>query len=145
MVERPRAARRSRLTGTVMATDTTISLADQVFDQLRTVLDPCARHNGTRLSFVDLGMVEEVVDKGGGEILVRMLLDDPVCLFIVDIQSDVKTAAGAVDGVKAVEVEIIGDRLWTQDRLTAETQEKMARWKAIRAERAALRAAKEKR
>jgi metal-sulfur cluster biosynthetic enzyme len=121
------------------------TVADSVFEQLGTVIDPCARHNGTRLSFVDLGMVEEVVDKGDGVVLVRMLLDDPVCLFIVDIQAEVREAALRVEGVREVEIEIIGDRLWTQDRQTEETKAKIARWREIRAERRAARAAEETR
>lgn len=124
----------------------TTPTADLVFEQLKTVIDPCARHNGTQLSFVDLGMVEEVVDRGDGVVGVRMLLDDPVCLFMVDIQAEVRQAALRVEGVETVEIEIIGDRLWTQDRQTAETKAKIARWQAIRAERMkARRAVKETR
>ena len=121
-----------------MATTST-DLERQVLEQLGTVIDPCSRHNGTWLSFVDLGMVEEVVDEGGGTVRVRMLLDDPVCLFMVDIQSEIRQAAEAVAGVETVTIEIIGDELWTQDRLTPETKEKIARWQAVRAERAARR------
>lgn len=124
-------------------TSITASITDRVFAELRTVIDPCARHNGTRLTFVDLGMVEEVVDKGGGVVLVRLLLDDPVCLFMVDIQAEVRQAALRVSGVEAVEIEIIGDQLWTQDRLTDETKAKMARWRVIRVERAEQRTVKE--
>jgi metal-sulfur cluster biosynthetic enzyme len=114
-------------------------LEQEVLEKLGTVIDPCSRHNGTWLSFVDLGMVEEVVDDGAGAIRVRMLLDDPVCLFMVDIQSEVRKAAESVAGVESVAIEIIGDQLWTQDRLTPETKAKIARWQAIRAERAVQR------
>lgn len=121
-----------------MTTKTTaIGLEHQVLEQLGTVIDPCSRHNGTWLSFVDLGMVEGVIDEGDGRVRVRMLLDDPVCLFMVDIQSEVRQAAESVPGVESVAIEIIGDQLWTQDRLTPETKEKIARWQQIRAERAA--------
>lgn len=103
-----------------------------VWRALAGVLDPCSVHNGTRLSFVDLGMVEAVHIDDRGEAQIQLLLDDPVCIYLVDILTSVRDAALAVDGVNAVDVHIIGDELWSPDRLTPETQRKMRDWEAAR-------------
>jgi metal-sulfur cluster biosynthetic enzyme len=101
------------------------------------VIDPCSRFNGTHLSFVDLGMVEGLSEPEPGRVVVRLLLDDPFCLYMVDIRSSVRDALLDVPGVHHVDIEVIADRVWDPDMMTAETQAKYARWREIRRRRAA--------
>lgn len=108
--------------------------------RLATVLDPCGVRNGTRLSFVDLGMYDGAEEEAPGRVRVRMLLDDPVCMYMSEIHRSVRDAVLAIDGVEHVDVIFVGDRFWTPDRLTPQTQEKMARWRDIRQRRLAERA-----
>jgi len=112
--------------------------ADAIRDELTHVLDPCSVHNGTRLSFVDLGMVHSIDVDAGGHAIVRMLLDDPVCMYLVDIMTSVRDAALGADGINSVDVEIVGDEFWTPDRLTADTVAKMNRWQVARESRRSL-------
>jgi metal-sulfur cluster biosynthetic enzyme len=108
------------------------SVVMSVRESLAAVLDPCSVHNGTRLSFVDLGMVESVTLVSPGRIQVRLLLDDPVCLYLVDIIRSVSEAALSVDQVNQVDVEIVGDGMWSPDLISAEAKEKMAGWREAR-------------
>ncbi|WP_406462401.1 iron-sulfur cluster assembly protein [Streptomyces sp. NBC_01622] len=109
-----------------------------VWAKLGEVLDPCSVHNGTRLSFVDLGMVHGVVVDDTGRAVVRLLLDDPVCIYLVDIMTSVRDAVLGVEGITGVEVDIVGEELWSPDRMTAETTAKMQRWRVVREGRTAL-------
>jgi metal-sulfur cluster biosynthetic enzyme len=111
-----------------------------IWEKLAVVLDPCSMHNGTRLSFVDLGMVSTIEVEPDGHARIRMLLDDPVCFYMVDIISSVRNAALSVSGIKSVDVEIIGDQLWSPDRLTTETKLKMDRWRVARENRLEIKA-----
>jgi metal-sulfur cluster biosynthetic enzyme len=106
--------------------------AAAVMGRLGTVLDPCSLHNGTRLSFVDLGMVDDVQVTPSGHVTIELLLDDPVCMYMVDIILSVEQAVRVVPGVTGVEVSIAGDRLWDRDRLTDATKAKIARWQTQR-------------
>ena len=110
-----------------------------ITEQLAGVIDPCSRFNGTRLSFVDLGMVDSIDVTAPGRVRVRLLLDDPICTYMVEIHQTVREAVLQVEGIEHVDVEIVGDRLWAPDRMTAETTEKMRRWREIRLERATAR------
>lgn len=107
--------------------------------RVATVLDPCGVRNGTRLSFVELGMYDGVEQIAPGRIRVRMLLDDPVCMYMSEIQRSVRDAVLGIDGVQHVEVSFVGDRFWTTDLLTPQTQERMARWRLVRQRRMAQR------
>ena len=107
------------------------ALARQITDALGNVLDPCSVFNGTRLSFVELGMVDAVESLGHGRVLVRLLLDDPVCLYTAQIHHEVAEAVSAVEGVEHVEIEIVGDRLWTAERMSAVARSRVRRRRSI--------------
>lgn len=111
--------------------------AAAVLDQLADVLDPCSIHNGTRLSFIDLGMVDDVSVDDHGHATVRLLLDDPVCMYLVDIMLGVQQAAERADGVLSASVEIVGD-VWSPDQMPAQTRVKIEHWQQVRAGRPAL-------
>ena len=106
-----------------------------VREQVATVLDPCGIHNGTRLTFTELGMIQSVEVDESGEVSVRLLLDDPVCIYLVDIVTSIQEAAARVPGVREVNVDIEGGEVWTPDRLSVEARAKMARWRAERLRR----------
>jgi metal-sulfur cluster biosynthetic enzyme len=82
-----------------------------------TVLDPCSVFNGTRLSLIELGMVEEVTVEEG-HVHVLLFLDDPTCLMFFEITRMLKEAVGAIPGVTDVTVDIKADEIWTEDRMT---------------------------
>jgi metal-sulfur cluster biosynthetic enzyme len=114
------------------------NIESQILDELSGVLDPCGVHNGTRLSLVELGMVEDVAVDTAGNATIRLLLDDPVCMYLVDIMLGVEDAARQVNGVRSATVEIIGDQLWSSERMSDQARAKIARWQEIRAGRSPL-------
>src|ERR1700738_2259561 len=78
-------------------------LSARVERQLDRVIDPCSRFNGSWLSFNDLGMIESVLETEPGRVLIRLLLDDPLCLYMVDIHTEIRNAALEVPGVERVD------------------------------------------
>ena len=68
-------------------------------DSVGNVLDPCGRINGTQLSLAALGMVDDVSVGVDGRVDVRLLLDDPVCIYTPEIVEAVRNAALKVPGV----------------------------------------------
>lgn len=101
-----------------MPTREASALQRQVWDALDGVLDPCSRFNGSYLSFVALGMIDEVRVDDAGVVHVRLLLDDPTCLYMVEIHHEVREAVCSVPGVTSVEISVRGDELWDSTRLT---------------------------
>jgi metal-sulfur cluster biosynthetic enzyme len=101
-----------------MPTPETTTLEQAIWDALDTDVDPCSRFNGTFLSFVALGMVDDVHADADGAVHVRLLLDDPTCLYIVEIHHEVRRAVLGVTGVTGVEISVRGDELWDSSRLT---------------------------
>lgn len=109
-----------------------------VRDRVSEVLDPCSVHNGTRLTFADLGMIDDVSVDDAGTARIRLVLDDPLCVYMVEIITGLRAAALSVDGIAEARVEIAGDELWTPDRLPARTLERMDQWRQVRERRWSL-------
>jgi metal-sulfur cluster biosynthetic enzyme len=102
-------------------------LAAAVERALQDVLDPCSVFNGTRLSFVELGMIDAITMPTPGRVQVRLLLDDPVCLYVAKITDGLTAAILSVDGVDSVEIEHSAHDLWTEERATPATRALIAR------------------
>ncbi len=101
-----------------MSTREATALEQEIWAALDGVLDPCSRFNGTYLSFVALGMVDDVSADADGAVRVRLLLDDPTCLYLVEIHHEVREAIRRVPGVTTVDISVRGDELWDSTRLT---------------------------
>lgn len=108
--------------------------AAHVAEAVGRVVDPCARMNGTGLTLGELGMIDDVRVEGG-RATVRLLLDDPVCVYLGDIKTDVEAAALEVAGVSSIHLEVRGDALWTSDRMTPGAKEKTQQWAQARRRR----------
>jgi len=108
----------------------------EVMAAIDTVLDPCSVFNGTRLSLIELGMVERVTIEDGGRVHILLFLDDPTCMLSFEINRMLDEAVSALPGVTKVSVEIKADELWTEDRMTRNGR---TRLEAFRAKRRQLR------
>jgi metal-sulfur cluster biosynthetic enzyme len=104
----------------------------EVMAAIDTVLDPCSVFNGTRLSLIELGMVERVTIEDGGRVHILLFLDDPTCMLFFEINRMLDEAVSALPGVTKVAVEIKADEIWTEDRMTTTGR---TRLEAIRAKR----------
>jgi metal-sulfur cluster biosynthetic enzyme len=102
-------------------------LTRAVWGALDQVIDPCSRFNGSNLSFVALGMIDDVEVGSDSVARIRLLLDDPTCLYLVEIYKEVREAALAVPGITGVDVSLRGDELWTNDRLTRAARARLDR------------------
>lgn len=99
-------------------------MTECVWTALEDVRDPCSVLNGTHLSFVELGMVDGVTVQGG-HVRLRLLLDDPVCLYVGPIDQQMRDATLAVPGVQSVEIEFCAHEIWTEERATEEARAKL--------------------
>jgi metal-sulfur cluster biosynthetic enzyme len=111
---------------------TTSAVANQIASALESVLDPCSRFNGTRLSLVELGMVSSIEVDDHGHARVILLLDDPVCIYAAVICQEVETVVRRTAGVWSVEISIRADTLWTPELMSPGAQEKLSAWQAER-------------
>jgi metal-sulfur cluster biosynthetic enzyme len=100
-------------------------LREQIEEAIQGVVDPCSRFNGTFLSFVDLGMIDAIEIGEDGRVLIRLLLDDPLCPYMPDIRTELRQAVLAVPGVNDLELRLRGDEIWTEDRMTDSAREKL--------------------
>ena len=108
-----------------------------VMAAIDTVLDPCSVFNGTRLSLIELGMVERVTIEDEGRVHILLFLDDPTCMLFFEINRMLDEAVRKVPGVTKVSVEIKADDIWTEDRMTTTGR---TRLEAFRAKRREVRA-----
>jgi metal-sulfur cluster biosynthetic enzyme len=110
---------------------------EQIYDALSTVHDTCSVFNGTNLDIVEMGLVHDV-ELGGGTVRVRLLLTDPMCLYLFEMRSQIVQALEALPGVDAVEVEPVAGKLWWPERMTPAARERLERLRRARLERLGL-------
>jgi metal-sulfur cluster biosynthetic enzyme len=87
-----------------------------IAEALGQVIDPCSRFNGTCLSLSDLGMIEDV-QLSDRTVRIRLLLDDPTCLYTYIIQKELRDTLGAFPQVSSVDIELVANEVWTEDRM----------------------------
>ena len=99
----------------------TISPAE-VREALRDVYDPCCADRG--ISIVDMGVVEDVRVLGA-HVEVDLVLTTGWCPFVASMSSAIPDRLHGVDGVESVDVRVVWDPVWTQDRLSPSAREKL--------------------
>jgi metal-sulfur cluster biosynthetic enzyme len=103
------------------------ALRESVEAAVAGVLDPCSRFIGSNLSFAELGMIDSVATNADGDVSITLLLDDPTCLYMVEIERAIRLAASSVAGVSGVVVSVRWDELWTEERATEEARSVLLR------------------
>ena len=94
----------------------------EVRDALRDVYDPCCADRG--ISIVDMGVVEDV-RVAGGHVEVDLVLTTGWCPFVVSMSTAIPDRLNNLDGVESVDVRVVWDPVWTQDRLSESAREKL--------------------
>ncbi len=89
-------------------------LKEGVLEAIRTIYDP----EIPMVNIFDLGLIYDVVITKENVALVTMTLTAPNCPAAEQLPQDVKVRAGAVDGIREVEVEITFDPPWTPERMS---------------------------
>ena len=96
---------------------------ETVFAAMRQVRDP-----ELLVNIVDLGLVYGIgVDEveGRSNVHVMMTMTTPACPFGPELIREVKEVVGKLDGVGAVEVELVLSPPWTPDRMTEEARDEL--------------------
>jgi metal-sulfur cluster biosynthetic enzyme len=109
----------------------------QIYEALSTVYDTCSVFNGTNLDIVEMGLVHDV-ERDGRTLRVRLLLTDPMCLYLFEMRAQIVQALEALPGVDAVEVEPVAGKLWWPERMTPAAQERLGRLRRARLEQFGL-------
>lgn len=85
---------------------------DQVRAVLRRVKDP-----ELNLNIVDLGLVYDIEVAGGRDVRVEMTLTSPGCPSGPEIMSEAQRGVEGLEGVGAVDIELVWTPYWTPDRI----------------------------
>lgn len=93
----------------------------RVRSRLDAVVDPCSAANGTDLSVVDMGLVEDV-EVDAGHVTVSLRLTSPMCTQIPYFVDEVDDAVGALPDVESVTLETDQGFEWHQDMMTDEAR-----------------------
>jgi metal-sulfur cluster biosynthetic enzyme len=104
---------------------TASQIREAVVAALHTVVDPCGLFNRSHVTIGELGMYRniEVFDD---RLEIELFLDDPSCSFAGQIMLDIRRAVEAIAGGRAVEMKIVVDDVWDEDRISEAGQRKLA-------------------
>jgi metal-sulfur cluster biosynthetic enzyme len=95
---------------------------DAIVDALRTVYDPCCADRG--ISIVDMGVVEDV-RVIAGHVEVDLVLTTGWCPFVANMSTAIPERLQGLEGVESVDVRVVWDPVWTQERLSPSAREKL--------------------
>lgn len=95
------------------------NLESEIRETLDEVVDPCSSFTDQPVSIVDLGLVDGV-SVNDGQVTVELLPTNQLCMYMLNIQEEVKERLSNLPQVEAVEVEQVTDKVWTQDRMSEE-------------------------
>ncbi|MGB5260059.1 MAG: SUF system Fe-S cluster assembly protein [Gammaproteobacteria bacterium] len=93
------------------------SLEARIIDAMRSVFDP-----EIPVNIYDLGLIYGLDINADADVSVRMTLTAPGCPVAGILPEQVANAIRAVDGVNAVQVELVWDPPWDQDCMSDEAR-----------------------
>ena len=88
-------------------------LKEAVIDSLKQVYDP-----EIPVDIYELGLVYRLEVSKTGHVFVQMTLTSPGCPVAGSLPGEVESKIKTVEGVKSVDVELIWDPPWSQDRMS---------------------------
>lgn len=100
-----------------MTPDERLKIEEQAVEMLRTVYDP-----EIPVDIYSLGLVYKIDLDDDGTLNVDMTLTAPNCPMADFIFEDVRTKLESIDGVTAVNVNIVYEPEWTQDMMSEEAK-----------------------
>ena len=90
---------------------------DQVLDQLKTVFDPEIPVNVVDLGLIYVCQAEPLAD-GSYRVEIKMSMTAPGCGMGDVLTEDARTAIQSVPGVSDIDIELVWDPPWGQDRMS---------------------------
>ena len=88
-----------------------------IIEALRGVFDP-----EIPVNIYDLGLIYDLGVDASNNVHIRMTLTAPACPVAEIMPEQVRTAVAGVRGVNEVEVELVWDPPWTQQRMSEEAR-----------------------
>ncbi len=79
------------------------SIKKEVLERLRSVMDP-----ELGLNVVEAGFIRNVNVDEEGNVLIEIMLTSPFCPLAFFLMHNIRRVAGGVEGVKSVEVKVVG-------------------------------------
>jgi metal-sulfur cluster biosynthetic enzyme len=111
-------------------------LDERIRAALQDVKDPCSIYNGTNLSIFDLGMTRNIrVDDE--RVVIELMLDDPTCAYSGMISHEVHQVVDPIVEGREVELTMVVDEYWTEDRATPKARTRLEETRRIRREQLA--------
>lgn len=94
---------------------------EQVRERLDEVLDPCSTFTDRPQSIVDLGLVDDVnIDVP--TVTVYLLPTNQLCMYIPHMAEEIESRVRELPAINSVTVEVVADKVWTQERMTTAAQ-----------------------
>jgi metal-sulfur cluster biosynthetic enzyme len=97
---------------------------DQVREQLKLVIDP-----ELFVNIVDLGLIYVVDiqngDEGKENVHVEMTMTSPMCPAGPQLVANSRQVIESIEGVGNVEIKVVMDPPWTQDRMTEDARDQL--------------------
>lgn len=97
------------------------ALEDRVKNQLGEVLDPCSTFTERPQSIIDLGLVDSIAIDDG-HVIVDLLPTNQFCMYIPHMTEEIENRIGALSEVDSVSVDVVSEKVWTRDRMSAEAR-----------------------
>ena len=99
------------------AADELSGIEQKIIESIQTVFDP-----EIPVNIYALGLIYDVDVQPSGNVQIKMTLTSPACPSAQELPLEVRRAAGRVDGVKDVEVDVVFDPPWTPDNMSDEAK-----------------------
>ncbi|ERG96007.1 metal-sulfur cluster assembly factor, partial [Haloquadratum walsbyi] len=94
-----------------------------VRDRLEEVIDPCSAANGTELSIIQMGLLDEI-DIKEDHVHIELMVTSPMCTMVSYFIKEIRSEVTELPEVNSVEVSSDNGLQWTQSMLTEEAQMK---------------------
>ena len=104
--------------------DSGTQIKEAVVGALNTVVDPCGIFNGSMITIGELGMYRDIT-VSDDKVLIEVFLDDPSCAFAGQIMLDIQHAVDPVVDGREIEMSIVTDDYWDEDRISESGQRKL--------------------
>jgi metal-sulfur cluster biosynthetic enzyme len=103
-----------------------MSRRTDVVAALDEIVDPCSAAAGTPAGLVEMGIVDAVAIDGV-DVTVTLLPTFAGCLFAGLFAGEAERRIRALPWCERVRVELVGDRIWTEERMSRALRERRRR------------------
>ena len=110
-------APQAAVSASAIPADELARLTDDIVSALKTVYDP-----EIPADIYELGLIYKIDIEDDRAVKIDMTLTAPGCPVAGEMPGWVENAVGAVEGVSAVDVQMVFDPPWTPDRMSEEAQ-----------------------